>query len=118
MSTIHRLSVILALFLAYGWLVNGEPLPLSASAHTWFWLGLSGIVGFFLCDLFLFKSMLIIGPRLTLLVFSLAPIIAALCGWIWLSEELSTRDPTPLGLPFSQKPTHSFHAPLDEEGSW
>ena len=50
---------------------------------------LSGIVGFFLGDLFLFKSYIIIGSRTSQLVMSLAPMITAVIGWFFLNEILS-----------------------------
>ena len=47
------------------------------------------MVGFFLCDLFFFQSFLIIGPRLALLVFSLAPPISVFFAWLLLGEQLT-----------------------------
>jgi drug/metabolite transporter (DMT)-like permease len=87
-----RLVIALALFVVYGWLIKGEPIPLGASQHAWLWLSISGAMGYFLCDLFLFRSLLLIGPRLALLILSLAPLVASLCGWWWLNERLSSRD--------------------------
>ena len=87
-----RLVIALLLFLLYGALFRGEAIPFSAPLHAWFWLGLSGIVGYFLCDLFLFRSFLMLGPRLGLLIFSMSPIIASLCGWWWLNETLVAKD--------------------------
>ena len=54
-------------------LQRGMPLPLDASPHAWFWLSLSGFVGFVLGDLFLFKSYTIIGSRISMLVMTLVP---------------------------------------------
>ena len=86
---IIRLLLALPLFLAYSWIMLGEVIPFSASLHAWLWLGASGIAGFFLCDLFFFQSFLLIGPRLALLVFSLAPLISALFGWLLIGEQLT-----------------------------
>ncbi|MDO5665149.1 MAG: DMT family transporter [Bacteroidia bacterium] len=68
---------------------RGMFFPMDATTHNWFWLGISGIVGFFLGDLLLFKSYLIIGSRTSQLVMSLAPMITAIIGWFFLSEILS-----------------------------
>lgn len=65
--------------------------PIDATPYNWFWLGLSGIVGFFLGDLFLFKSYTIIGSRTSQLVMSLAPMITAVIGWFFLSEYLTPK---------------------------
>ena len=64
---------------------------MDATPYNWFWLGLSGIVGFFLGDLFLFKSYTIIGSRTSQLVMSLAPMITAVIGWFFLNEILSLK---------------------------
>lgn len=60
----------------------------SAPTGAWGYLALSGLIGFFLGDLCLFKSYLMIGPRLGLLVLSLWPPIAALLAWPLLGEQL------------------------------
>lgn len=70
---------------------RGMFFPMDATAYNWFWLGVSGIVGFFLGDLFLFKSYTIIGSRTSQLVMSLAPMITAVIGWFFLHEILSTK---------------------------
>ena len=70
---------------------RGMFFPMDATAYNWFWLGLSGIVGFFLGDLFLFKSYTIIGSRTSQLVMSLAPMITAIIGWFFLHEILAIK---------------------------
>lgn len=70
---------------------RGMFFPTDATPYNWFWLGLSGVVGFFLGDLFLFRSYLIIGSRTSQLIMSLAPMITAVIGWIFLSEVLSAK---------------------------
>ncbi len=70
---------------------RGMLFPIDATPYNWFWLGLSGIVGFFLGDLFLFKSYTIIGSRTSQLVMSLAPMITAVIGWFFLSEYLTPK---------------------------
>ena len=70
---------------------RGMFFPMDATAYNWLWLGLSGIVGFFLGDLFLFKSYILIGSRTSQLVLSLAPMITAVIGWFFLQEILSLK---------------------------
>lgn len=65
--------------------------PVDATFYQWFWLGLSGIVGFFVGDLFLFKSYTLIGSRTSQLVMSLAPMITAIIGWFFLNEILALK---------------------------
>lgn len=85
---IHRL-VLAGIFLSItGWLTSGQALPLDASTEAWFWLGMSGLIGFFLCDLCLFRSFLLIGPRIALLIMSLAPAVAAIIDMVFRGEVL------------------------------
>lgn len=75
-----------------GWLFRGQPLPVDATAHAWTWLTLSGLVGFTFGDLCLFRSYLVLGPRLSTLMMSLVPPLTALIGWLALGETLTPRD--------------------------
>jgi drug/metabolite transporter (DMT)-like permease len=85
--------VIAGGFLAvYGRLARDLWLPSDAGSEVWLFLGLSGFCGFFVADLCLFKAFVLIGPRLTLLVQSLAPPLTALGSWLFLREGLSTLD--------------------------
>ena len=54
--------------------------------RAWMLLGLSGVVGFFIGDIFLFKALVELGPRVTMLIHSLAAPTAAVIGWIFLDE--------------------------------
>ena len=64
--------------------------PYDASLYSWFWLILSGFVGFVFGDLFLFKSFTMIGSRFAMLVMTMVPPITALSGWIILGEKLTS----------------------------
>ena len=68
---------------------RGEFFPTGASSHNWIWLSLSGFVGFVLGDLFLFRAYIVVGARISMLIMSLAPPIAALVGWLLMGETLS-----------------------------
>ncbi len=83
-----RLGIALILLSATHLIFLGSLLPLEASTDRWVWLGLSGIVGLVLGDAFLFQAFIWIGPRLSMLMMSLAPVIAALVAWIFLDEIL------------------------------
>jgi drug/metabolite transporter (DMT)-like permease len=60
-----------------------------ATPHAWIWLGLSGVVGLFISDVCLFESFLWVGPRVSMLIMTLAPVFAATLSWIWLGETLN-----------------------------
>ncbi len=74
----------------YTLLVRGSLLPLDASTHTWFWLSLSGFIGFFLGDAFLFAAYTIVSARIAMLIMALAPPIAAIAGKIFLNESMNS----------------------------
>ena len=86
---IWRLIIGIAFIAIFTFIAYGTPIPLNISPKSWLWLSLSGFVGVFLGDLFLFKAFTITGPRVALLVMSLAPPMAALISWIVLGETLT-----------------------------
>ncbi|MFY9823607.1 MAG: DMT family transporter, partial [Thermoanaerobaculia bacterium] len=74
------------------WGLRGVPLPVDAPPRAWGWLAVSGLVGFVFGDFCLFRAFLSIGPRLSMLMMSLAPLLTALIGWLLLGEILTRRD--------------------------
>jgi len=87
---LNRLRLVFAVIWISGmhWLLQGQPFPLNAAPERWLWLGLSGIVGLVLGDLFLFQGFVLIGPRLTTLIMSGAPMLGVVLAWLLLGEEL------------------------------
>lgn len=84
-----RLFLASIFLLATHWIVMGEPIPFAATRDQWFWLALSGLIGFVLGDAFLFQAFVWVGPRISMLMMSLAPVIAAVVSWFALGEHLS-----------------------------
>lgn len=88
-----RLNLVRLVF-AFGFFVLlslirwGTLLPPGLTASHWFWLGLSGLVGFVLGDLCLFEAFVLIGAPLAMLVYSSVPFMTALLGWALLGETL------------------------------
>ena len=83
---IIRLTCAIIFFGFFLFFRHGYILPVDFPAHAWIYLTLSGIIGFFLGDIFLFKALVEIGPRLAMLIFSLSAPTTALIGWIFLKE--------------------------------
>lgn len=85
--------LLAAVFLgAYLAISRGDPLPTDASLHAWIWLSVSGLVGFTIGDLLLFRALVEIGSRLSMLLMSLVPPMTALIGWLLLGETLTPLD--------------------------
>ncbi len=90
-GVVNRVRLIFAaLFVTLShWIFLGKPFPWDAEPERWLWLGLSGLVGFVLGDAFLFQAFVWVGARVSMLMMSLAPVIAALTAWIFLGESLT-----------------------------
>lgn len=73
------------------WCFTGSPFPLYADRRTWGWLMLSGFVGYVLGDYCLFNAYILIGSRFGQLFMTLAPIAAAISGWLILGEHPSVK---------------------------
>ena len=84
-----RLVIAVFFFMILSATRFGAAWPQQATPHQWIWMSVSGLIGFFLGDLFLFRSLLLIGTRMAMLVMSLAPLFAALIAWLWLDEALA-----------------------------
>jgi drug/metabolite transporter (DMT)-like permease len=82
-----RLVMALVLFIILITVRDGTPFPTDFSLHAWFWLGLSGFIGFALGDLFLFKAFVEIGPRISMLIMTLTAPISAILGLTFLNED-------------------------------
>jgi drug/metabolite transporter (DMT)-like permease len=77
---LNRIRLVLAaiFLLLTHWILFGIPVPLYASSTNVVWLSLSGVIGLVLGDAFLFQAFVLIGPRLSMLLMSLAPVIATM----------------------------------------
>ncbi len=87
---VNFLRLVLA-FLFTGLLLmlfTGHFLPQAADADTWFWMSMSGLVGFVFGDFCLFYSYVVIGSRFGQLFMTLAPPAAAIAGYFILDEKM------------------------------
>ena len=82
--------IIGMLFLAVtAQLTRGVALPVDATMKSYTFLGISGFIGMFLGDLFMFESFVLLGARITTLIMTLVPVVTALSAWVILGETLS-----------------------------
>ena len=86
---IIRLAMACVFLAVYGWLQRGMIFPVDASPHAWIWLSISGVVGFTIGDLCLFRAFVLVGARVSMLIMSLVPLITTLAGWLLMSEKLA-----------------------------
>lgn len=84
-----RLLVAILVVILLHTLTYGLPIPIHAGTERWFWLGLSGFIGLALGDAFLFQAFILIGPRLSMVMMSLAPVLGAVLAWLFLGEVLN-----------------------------
>jgi drug/metabolite transporter (DMT)-like permease len=89
--TVNRVRLALAvLFVGTAhWLLLGVPFPAGAEPYRYLWLALSAVIGLVIGDSLLFQAYVLIGPRLGVLLLSLAPIYSTLLAWVLLGETLS-----------------------------
>lgn len=85
---IIRLVMALVLLSLFSWFSRGLIFPIDADAHTWYWLILSGLIGFVIGDLFLFEAFARIGSRISMLIMTLVPPITAILGWLLMGETM------------------------------
>lgn len=84
-----RLVIASILLAAVGFITRGMALPLDASGTAWFWLLISGMIGFVIGDLFLFQAYVLIGSRISLLIMSAVPPITAVTGFFIMGERIT-----------------------------
>jgi drug/metabolite transporter (DMT)-like permease len=84
-----RLVVALVYLSIFHWLFYGSFFPIAPGNDRWLWFTISGVVGLTLGDAGLFQAFVMIGPRLTMLVYATSPVMGALLGWAFLGETLN-----------------------------
>jgi drug/metabolite transporter (DMT)-like permease len=91
--SVNILRLILAyIFLTvYNAVFYGNILPY-ADMERFLWLSLSGFVGFFIGDLFLFQAFVLIGSRVSMLIMCTSPIMASIAGFFIFGENPSPAD--------------------------
>lgn len=89
---VNRSRLVAAVFLLSitHFILLGSFVPINAGGERWFWFVISGVVGLTLGDAALFQAFLMLGTRMTMLIFATSPVISALLGWLFLDETLAS----------------------------
>jgi len=111
-----RLCMAMIFLSLYTWVTRGYLLPTDASGYQWLWLSLSGLVGFVLGDLFLFRSYVVISARISMLIMALAPPMAAIISWFTLGEHLTGKQGLGMLLTFAGIALVILKREVNEEG--
>lgn len=83
-----RMVLSLSLLALTLWITLGVPFPPMADGQTWFWLSLSGFVGYVFGDYCLFQSYVLMSSRFGQLFMTLASPAAAVAAWVLLGEHM------------------------------
>ncbi len=84
-----RLVIGLIMLSLFTWAVRGILIPLDFPARSWFWLTISGLIGFSIGDLCLFQAHVEIGSRTSMLIMSMVPVFTSIIGWQLMDEILA-----------------------------
>ena len=87
-----RLLPAVVLLSLYSWITRGVAFPTDATAHAWLWLSISGLIGFTIGDLCLFRAFVLVGARVSMLLMAMVPPITTLFGLLIMGEVLSARE--------------------------
>lgn len=89
-TTAHiRLWIALPVSLMIQLMITGSFLPALSGSASFAAAAVSGLFGYVLADLLLFRAFLEIGPRDTMLIMTGSPLFAALFSWLMYGERLA-----------------------------
>jgi drug/metabolite transporter (DMT)-like permease len=99
-AVVNRSRLLFAIVLVSlaHWLLLGRLFPFEAEPFRWFWLALSSILGLIAGDGMLFQAFIHLGPRLSQLIMSLAPIFATLMAGVFFGETIERIELFGIGL--------------------
>ncbi len=83
-----RLLFAVIIYVVILTVTTGHIWPSNLNGLQFSWLALSGLIGLVIGDGFGFKALVMIGPRLTTLLWATAPIMVTIIAWVFLGEQL------------------------------
>lgn len=84
-----RLLIGFVFLSMFTWATRGYFFPMDADLKTWKWLFISGIVGIVIGDLLLFEAFVLIGSRISMLIFASVPPLSGLLAFLFLGEHMT-----------------------------
>jgi drug/metabolite transporter (DMT)-like permease len=87
-----RLALSLVLLVVTHLVIFGSIVPAHTTTYHLFWFSLSGIIGFAIGDTLLFRSFVLVGPRVAMLMMCLVPVFGTLTAWLFLDQVLDITD--------------------------
>jgi len=87
---ILRLLVAAVLFVGLSLWRTGHLGPHGLSSIAWRDLTLSGLIGFVVADMMLFRAFVLIGARLSMLLYASVPAMTGFAGYVFLGERLTS----------------------------
>ncbi len=84
-----RLWLALPFIVLAHFILTGSLVPLNVDTATLILFLISGLLGFTVADLFIFRSLILIGVRQTLVILTLSPILGTIISWFALAETLT-----------------------------
>ncbi len=89
-TTAHiRLWIAFPAILLIHYIFLGTLFPYGASLESWFFIGLSGVLGFCIADLFIFSALVKIGARQTMVIMTTSPLFSTLLAF-FIEKEVIT----------------------------
>lgn len=73
----------------FTYFTRGMLFPIDATSNAWIFLSLSGLIGFFIGDFFLFRAYVEVGSRISMLIMASSPPITALLELLIFGEKLT-----------------------------
>ncbi len=84
-----RIWIAFPAVLICNWFFTSSFFPSDLPWDIYLYFGLSGFLGFFIADVFIFRSFVFLGPVKTMVIMTFSPVFAAIISWITLNESLN-----------------------------
>ncbi|NCB01319.1 MAG: DMT family transporter [Spirochaetia bacterium] len=89
-TTAHiRLWIAVPLILVIHLIFQGTLVPIGVAFQSWVFIGLSGVLGFCIADLFIFSALVKIGARQTMVIMTTSPIFSTIFAYLIEGEVIT-----------------------------